>query len=320
MSAYAKSAPTKCRNICFTIHENPREWYAHFKTIDMPDWCKYLVFQVEVAPETKREHIQGYVELTGPRTWKSIKGLLGRDSAHLEARRGSAKQASDYCKKDDTRVPDLPFVERGELSEQGRRTDLEAAARLVMERKEEGIMDLAQEAPALLVRNFRGLQQLNAIVNAPMRRICPTIFFLHGPPGCGKSMWAHNAYPNAYVCEDTQQGWFDGYFGQTTVIFDEFTGNIPLHLLLKILDYWPLRVPIKGGFVPMRAHTFVFTSNQPPEGLYQSATQYAAWMRRISEFGKVLNEDDIKLENAATQETESVADGGGGVETNVDRL
>lgn len=60
-------------------------------------------------------HLQGYIELVRKTRLTTLKRETS-DAIHWEARLGTSKQASDYCKKDGS------FVEGGELSEslQGR--------------------------------------------------------------------------------------------------------------------------------------------------------------------------------------------------------
>lgn len=60
--------------------------------------------QKEKAPETGREHFQGYVALKSPMRLSGVKTLLGDDTAHLEPCKGSPLQSWEYCTKEDTRV------------------------------------------------------------------------------------------------------------------------------------------------------------------------------------------------------------------------
>lgn len=84
---------------------------------------QYLVYQKEIGKKTKREHYQGYVELTDKFSGKLVKKLFRDDTIHIEPRRGTQQQAIDYCKKSDTRA-DKP-VEYGEPKKQGKRNDIE---------------------------------------------------------------------------------------------------------------------------------------------------------------------------------------------------
>lgn len=108
-------------NWCFTWNNPP----------DLPDglgWStdnvKTLVYQFE-SGSAGTKHVQGYVELKFRRTLSGVKSLLGADSVHFEPRRGTRKQAIQYCMKEDTRVEGTtPFVYGDVESAQGKRTDL----------------------------------------------------------------------------------------------------------------------------------------------------------------------------------------------------
>lgn len=100
------------RNVCFTINNYTMEDYNLICQID----CSYVVIGYE-AGEAGVDHMQGYIELIDQCRLKKLKQFLPR--AHIESRKGSAKQASDYCKKDGN------FIEEGILSNAGKRSDLE---------------------------------------------------------------------------------------------------------------------------------------------------------------------------------------------------
>lgn len=89
-----------------------------------PD-IQYCVYQTEVCPETKRRHLQGFVQLKNRKRFNTVKLILGHDQIHLEpvAKNSSPQQAANYCKKVDTRV-EGPQDEWGELISKGARTDL----------------------------------------------------------------------------------------------------------------------------------------------------------------------------------------------------
>ena len=282
---------SKCRNVMFTIFTEPESWYQNWMENDLPEVISYLCFQREICPESKREHIQGYAEFTKQLTFTKIKELFNRHDVHLEARKGTGDQAVAYCTKEESRLHDTVPCQRGARKEPGRRTDLEAIAREVMSAGRI-TASIAEAHPAAVVRNFRGLQQLGALTNPPRMRPRPEMIYMEGPPGCGKSRLAWNMFPDAYGCSDQKEAWFDGYMGQMTVIFDDFEGNFPLRSMLKLIDFYPLQLPVKGTFVPIKAHRIVITSNHSPEAMYSAD---AAWLRRLNDFGVHWKETEVRV-------------------------
>lgn len=105
---------TRLRNLCFTAPAD------NFDVKILETYGDHDIKYVVCGKETGKNgylHYQGYVEFTKKKSFKQCKELLGLQT-HIESRRGTAKQASDYCKKDGE------FVEYGDISRQGARTDL----------------------------------------------------------------------------------------------------------------------------------------------------------------------------------------------------
>lgn len=124
----------------------------------------------------------------------------------------------------------------------------------------------------------------------------PTIKILYGKSGTGKSRWALKNYPNAYnlhCCNGGSSIWFDGYNLEDTIIIDEFYGQIQIDMLLKLLNsYQPFTGQIKGGSTKVVAHTFIITSNSPPNEWYPKNTKFEtlnALYRRIWEYGEFID-------------------------------
>lgn len=59
--------------------------------------------------------------------------------------------------------------------------------------------------------------------------------------------------------------WFDGFdpLRHKALLIDEFTGWLPLDMLLALTDQKSCIVPYKGGMVRMTARIIIFTSNRP---------------------------------------------------------
>lgn len=80
--------------------------------------------------------------------------------------------------------------------------------------------------------------------------------------------------------------WFDG-LERTSRVFlvDEYAEQLSLPFLLRLLDPYPIQLPVKGGFIFPRYSTIVFTSNIDPHLWYQDALPQhrAAFLRRVRE-------------------------------------
>lgn len=258
------------RNFCFTLFDVSKPLNFDQETM------KYMVYQTEECPTTKKRHFQGYIEFKNPVRVAAIKKTLG-DKIHIEKRKGTAQQASDYCMKPESRI-EGPWV-FGQISQPGKRTDIEEVAEAIKDGAT--THDIAVSHPVTYIKYHKGVDKLMAVLDPPKERQRPCIMLLYGPPGIGKSRWVRANYPNAYFAKDTEQGWFDGYDRHEVIVFDEFRGLFPRYEMLQLIDYQPLRLPVKGGYTTIHATTFIFTSNTEPESWYQYDL---AWQRRLQEF------------------------------------
>lgn len=275
------------RNVCITLN-NPTFSPDEFKERLLSLGVSYYVFQVE-HPEGGTRHFQAYIELNGQKSLSRLQAAIPR--GHFESRRGSSKQASDYCKKEESRV-DGPW-EYGTLSAPGKRNDLAAAVEIF---REKGMAGLIAEEPTAYVKYHRGFEKLAFKALLGQTREVPEVWFLYGPPGCGKTRRAFaecesrvgGSYGLDFVKLCLADGWFDGYLGQPAVILDDLDGNkskISLARLLQVLDIYPTLVPIKGDHVPFVSKLVLVTSNYHWSEWYDftdRAAQYPALVRRFT--------------------------------------
>ena len=293
----SKQAATRHRFICFTIHEEPETFYDYWMVNDMPQGVSYLVYQLEKAPETGKIHVQGYAEAKYGKSWEAWKKAFNSKSMHIEGRRGSAAQAAEYCQKEDSRV--MPPVERGEISKQGKRSDLDEAALLI---KMGGQLQAVAEAyPTQFIRYHSGFKALKLTLNQPQRRKGMHTFFVSGRSGCGKTLWAQRTYPNAFMASDCKEGWLDGYDGQKEIIIDEFEGLFPRQLMLRMMDDTAMKCPVKGGFVVLACTVLIITTNKRWQDCFCGATGIdPAWQRRVTDprICTIIEEDDHRLVEA----------------------
>lgn len=115
----------------------------------------------------------------------------------------------------------------------------------------------------------------------PIQGRKPIVTLYWGPPGAGKSVRAeYEAGPTAYWLPPGD--WFPGYTGQAFVILDDFKAScMTLHMLQRILDRFPLKVPIKGGHVEWCPEQIWITSNTHPRDWYKAPHAEASILRRI---------------------------------------
>ncbi|QIK03928.1 replication-associated protein [Northern red-backed vole stool-associated circular virus 11] len=245
---------------------------------------KIITYGVGQVEQGSHIHFQFYIQMEKRHILTWLKSHVDAH-AHWETARGSPSQNRDYCTKEDTRVSG-PW-EVGQPTGQGRRTDLESAAQMI----DDGatMKEVAQFFPAMYVRYHRGLKAYDSIIHSGEPRDLidegPEVWVFWGDTGTGKSYRAYTTWPDAYR-KTTSDKWWDGYKGQETVIFDDFKGSsMRLHDFQLVIDRYPHDVEVKGGFVPLSAKRYVFTSNKHPSEWYsETADPHGSVMRRINEF------------------------------------
>lgn len=278
----ASRAPTRfrARNVCFTGYDE-REMKAALDTARTNPDVKYWIYQVEECPNTQRRHLQGYIEFSKQLGMNQIKALLGSRSVHLEKRRGTAKQAADYCRKEDSRL-EGPW-EHGTISGQGKRTDLDHVREMIKEGA--SMLAIADEHFGSYCRYEKSFDNYRDMLERKKQKKVPEVHVLWGDAGTGKTRYVWDNFPGEDIYVKSLGGrWFDGYRNHKVALLDDFTGDMELGLFLKLLDRFPLTVEIKGGSRYWNPEQIFITSNLSPEDWFPKATaeQHAAIRRRFT--------------------------------------
>lgn len=244
---------------------------------------EYVVWQREKGANGT-EHLQGYVIFTKSKRLTGVKKIHG--SAHWESRMGTHAQAKDYVTKADTRVGG-PWEEGDEPAdkEQGKRNDLLTLKRKLDEGKSESEIARDPETFPVWAKHYKVVARYKTLTG--QQRNWPTFTqVIWGAPGLGKTRKALElAGPDAYWLPRPagQTAWFDNYIGQETIVIDEFYGWLPLDLLCRLLDRYPMQVETKGGSTMMLARKVIITSNVPPAQWYKLPPERLnALFRRLS--------------------------------------
>lgn len=261
---------------CFTLN-NPTEEERNYLSTLIQDLTSlstmkltYLLYGREVK---STPHLQGYLEVSSKTSLSTMKKFLVR--AHWEKAKGTPKQASEYCKKDGD------YDEAGSLScGKGFRSDLqEIKKKIESGATEKNIADEYFEKWVVYRRSFQRYSALCA-----EERSWRTIVHVYwGKTGTGKTRFCLDQCMDRSFWIPGDYKWFDNYDGQPIVIFDDYRGEYPLQMLLKLLDRYPMQVPVKGGFVTWSPKKVYITSNIHPNEWYPDADRYSigALFRRL---------------------------------------
>lgn len=288
--------PNGFRHWCFTLNNPTDEEKLKLPRAPQDLWphATHLVYQLEVG-ENNTPHIQGYVRFSRQRTLIQVRQLIHR--AHFEHCKGTPLQNYEYCTKEEGRL-DGPVV-IGEFGigprGSGKRadgTDGNGGGHL----KRSQFLDLIQEDPHTSTAELIALGGLSVLTQNPnllgiargylladVRRDGITVELYYGPTDVGKSRLADYLFPDAF--RKAAGPWWDLYEAQLQVILEDFDSDFcSIGDLLRVLDRYSLRVPVKGSFVQCVANHFIITSNELPDEWYPNATakRLNAVKRRIN--------------------------------------
>lgn len=276
----------RSRNYCFTIYDDSA--LALEQMLDLEgEIAKYVIVGNEVCPTTGRNHLQGYIHFHHAKSLASVKKINA--IAHWEVCKGSPQQNRDYCMKDGD------WAERGTMpktpEEKGasEKERWHAILRLARAGDWEAI---ATEYPDVYVNKLRMLEYLHAKRPVEIATLDGEMehLWIVGKTGCGKSRYAREQFPGAYV-KDPQSHWWDDYDHQETVIIDDFDkfqvkqgGDMK-----RWLDRYPFQAQVKGGMHLIRPKKIVVTSQYHPNEIWDDEKTVDAIMRRV----KILDADNV---------------------------
>lgn len=273
-------ARSKSRSYCFTLNNPTDDERQTTRDCLRGVGIRYAVCGSEVG-ESGTPHLQGYVYFVNPRSLSGVKRLPCFARAHLEIARGTPVEASEYCKKDGD------FWEEGELPSAGRRSDLEE----IKEEIKDGKSDLyiADNHFSQWVVYRRSFAAYRRLLRSTPRSWKTWTNVLVGSTGLGKTRFVYQQHRDDEVYVWGGDRWFDGYSGQRIALLDDFRGELTIGFMLRLLDRYPLQVPIKGGFVNWNPRRVYITSNHLPEFWWDTVDRPSmdALIRRIDRLDEV---------------------------------
>lgn len=195
----------------------------------------------------------------------------------------SPREALQYVKKDGQ------FIEIGEcpVKEQMSKADIN---KMILERNLEDLVDEGEISLYRYKQLLTAKQQYYMSRKANKAREKPKVYWLWGPTGSGKTRYAVEHAGEEYWISNNSE-WFDGYWGQDTVIIDDLRASTYKYsFLLRLLDRYPMMVQIKGGWQVWIPKVIYITAPEKPEKVFVNRETGEAWdsidqlIRRVDEF------------------------------------
>lgn len=245
-------------NYCFTLNNWTEEEYEKLKKIP----CVYMCMGKEVG-EKGTPHIQGYIHFKNERSFNAVRKLMKR--WHIDGCRGSLWDNIDYTSKEGK------WEEFGERPKQGKRTDLDGIKEDIMKGKK--VDEIILEKPMIYHQYGRTLNKIEDLVmRKNYRKEMTKGIWYWGETGVGKSHMAFEGFtPETHYVLPNDNGWWDAYTQQDTVIINDFRGEIPYNQLLNLVDKWPFTVKRRNREpMPFTSKLVIITSSLKPEDIYHN--------------------------------------------------
>lgn len=247
-------------------------------------------------------HFQGFIVFHQAMRPKAVHELLG-GRAHIEPARKCSAQCANYCKKEHF------YMEFGSLGEKRALSQGDQEEISPKEAKKRAIAWLdnednkwvrAKELPGylLMTPGFIQAWQLQRKTTLGPDRPDLKIITLIGPTACGKSFAAHSIFPDHAKCAYGNGGAWFANGDAPVLLFEEFTGQIPLQKMLCLLDRYPTQLEEKGGFAPALYTTVVITSNITPDHWYGNFIKRGKMAEEAERLGISMEEAEKKWNEA----------------------
>ncbi len=258
---------------------------------DLPEGVTYLSWQLEAGEKTGHPHLQGHLELKKAQYLSWLHKNVSK-TASFRVRIATAKQCDVYCHKEEGRLAG-PFTLGTPSKGQGARTDLAAMIKGIKEGR--SIRQLADDDLKCAAKHLRFIQFMKGLYRPKYDPEAPgtQVVLLYGATGTGKTKSVYDQWANSDDFYEmpiaTSALWWDGFDDHKYVLMDDFCGassHMRLDTLLKILDRYTRRVPVKGSFAWYHPQGVVLTTNIHPIRWYNyedREEQYRALARRFTE-------------------------------------
>jgi len=235
--------------------------------------CQYIVYQDEICPRTGRRHVQGYVYFANGKTLERVRAIF--QGAGVKTCQRSPAENKAYCTKLESRREGGRARERGELPDQGARSDIHDARKDIENGMDD--FDMFVKYGILWARYGQVLIRHRSAMVKP-RDFWTITLTLWGKTGIGKSARARwtaqqnggNIATMMLPRNQDSMVWCDGCIDARTIIIEdmELPGNFSYGVLKNMLDWTPCLMPVKCMSMQWAPHFVIITSNYHPREWY----------------------------------------------------
>jgi hypothetical protein len=231
-------------------------------------FVKYMVYGREVCPQTGTPHLQMFFIVKSLMNIKGFQKKLSEafgfeSTVAVKIADSNIQECIKYCTKDGD------VVHFGEKPKgKGCRTDLEAVAELI--ESNASLYEIAKQCPTQFIQYSTGISKLIQFTMKP-RDFKTEVYWCYGTTGTGKSRWCMEQMDREnFYSKNSQNKWWDGYYGQVDVLIDDFRPNKELNFgyMLNLMDRYPMLIEAKGSTIHFVSHRIFITAPLTPRELF----------------------------------------------------
>lgn len=263
------------RERCYAFTDYVRD--LAFYEIKKPK-LKYIIIGDEICPSTGTPHWQGFLILKNRMSGKAMIRWLGDGRRPREMYPDATIEDNiTYCSKDKKIILEYGQIPVGS----GHRSDLDHLKDMII--KKTSLKEIFETQPGNFIRYNKGINAAASLYQ-DKRKWEMDVRIYWGAPGTGKTRSVHEEFGDDLYVKMSNK-WWDGYGGETAVIFDDFDPSncfdSTFDWYLKLLDRYNMKVEIKGGSCEFRSKVIIFTSNFEPTTWFTEKANRAAFFRRV---------------------------------------
>lgn len=256
------------------------EVYGSFEMHDAK--IEKYVMQLERGGANARPHLQGWIYMANPCTFKAVHALFPRGTQPwIRKARGTPQQCWEYCTKEDTKVHG-PWSKGAKPDGQGKRNDIKEFAQAARGLGDGSVTvrQLQEDYKSVEARYMKYFDRVVAR-EQPVRTEQTRCTLITGPPATGKTkkimqiteQLGYDFKTEVYYLpvreNDKANQWWDRYEGQPVVVIEDAEpGFMSRAYFLRLIDAVPLQVQTKGAHVNFLAKHVFISSNYTEEDLW----------------------------------------------------